>query len=370
MTRRPGFTNYCCFSIVLLMTLLLASCEQFGYLTCAIIPSTDLLIPPKPYDEVVGDCALVGKSEEVEIWLTELESITESCRADREPNWEDTLATRVSLDSRIDNLEEVGPLPTPTNWRDGDLEEVCYFNYGNAELPDEYRYPLPSHYYTYWLMRISDNVEKYCTMIDELIKPLQQACDEINYYQDCQNLDVDKYHAIVEARMNIAQTKYDSTELFFTYNLQTLGWENFRQEFDEPSLAIACPRKQQTSVSTFTFSMNAFCRIGPSLEYGKTATFLELQNVQVEGRNKTEPRWWWVRIPGTSEHCWVSDSTGLAEGISEDLKIVADPPLDTNKQKDQPKSIVCSSDLTENACGSAGGTWKTSPLGPPYCDCK
>ena len=179
MNRGSRFTIQYFFVIALSLTFLLASCEQFGYLTCPIIPSTDLLIPPKPYDEVVGDCGLVGKSEEIEAWLTEVEAIAESCRADREPNWEDTQATRISLDSRIDKLEEVEPLPAPTNWRDGEIADVCYGYYGRAELPDEYRYPPPNYYYTYWLMRISDNVEKYCTKIDELIKPLQQACDEI-----------------------------------------------------------------------------------------------------------------------------------------------------------------------------------------------
>ncbi|NOQ40112.1 MAG: hypothetical protein GQ562_07310 [Anaerolineales bacterium] len=96
-------------------------------------------------------------------------------------------------------------------------------------------------------------------------------------------------------------------------------------------------------------------------------TFLELHYAQIEGRNQTEPRWWWVRIPGTSEHCWVSDSTGLAEDVLEDLEIITAPPLVENQEKDQSK---CSKDLGESACIASGGIWNTSTLGPPYCDCK
>ena len=91
-----------------------------------------------------------------------------------------------------------------------------------------------------------------------------------------------------------------------------------------PLIAIDCPREQQ---ATFTFSMNAFCRLGPITKYEKVATFLKGESVQIFGRNQNEPRWWLVGVPGTSEHCWAADSTGKAAGNLEDLEFVAAPPL-------------------------------------------
>jgi hypothetical protein len=100
-----------------------------------------------------------------------------------------------------------------------------------------------------------------------------------------------------------------------------------------------------------------FCRRGPSSEYEKVATFLEGQEVQIDGKNQSEPRWWWVSIPDSSEHCWVSDSTGSATGFLEDLDIVAAP------------AKICSRDLGENACLATGGTLKGKDTPTPYCDC-
>ena len=49
--------------------------------------------------------------------------------------------------------------------------------------------------------------------------------------------------------------------------------------------------------------------------------------VQIEGRNPTGPRWWWVLIPGSNDHGWVSDSTGSATGSVEALQVIETPPL-------------------------------------------
>jgi len=207
----------------------------------------------------------------------------------------------------------------------------------------------------------------YCTMIDELIKPLWQACDEINFYQDCQEPDHEQYHEIVELRMNIAQDNYDYTTLFYINNLQNGGWGDFRSSFNVGS--IDCPLDPFEPNPKFTFSMNAFCRKGPSSKYGKVATFLELQKVQIEGRNQSDPRWWWVLVPGSSEHCWVSGSTGFAEGSLDEVEPIPAPPLVID-QADNDKG-VCSSDLGQSDCDAAGGYWVDGgAVGASYCDCK
>jgi Zn-dependent metalloprotease len=81
------------------------------------------------------------------------------------------------------------------------------------------------------------------------------------------------------------------------------------------------------TIPTFTLSKNAFCRKGPSTVYDDVTDFLQGQSVQIDGRNQDKPRWWWVLIPGSSEHCWVSDSAGSASGPLDGVKVVSAPPL-------------------------------------------
>ena len=387
MKRQPHFSNHRLLAIGLVLTVILVSCKSLkqptdlpaavempaetsvmpevmpeimlptNKLFCPSIPSTDALLPPAPYDEELGDCALIGRSRGIEAWLTELEQIAASCNANRETNWASTLAARDNLDSQIDELAP------------GALSITACLSFGGDEgyEPSE---SIPfTNYYTIWLKRIGENVGEYCTMIDELIKPLRQACDEINFYQGCQAPNPEQYHSIVKWKMNAAQIDYDYTDFFYTNTLQISGWGNFRADFNEADLD--CSLVQQLAPSpTFTFLKNAFCRKGPGLAYVDVNAFPELQSVQIDGRNQDEPRWWWVLIPGSSEHCWVSDSTGSAAGSLEDLDIVAAPPLIISPVEDQPKAKVCSKDLGERACVAAGGTWTTSAVGPSYCDCK
>jgi len=400
MKRQPYLTNHRLLAIGLALTVILASCKSLeqptvlpvaiempaedsvmpeimpetipemmlltNKLVCPSIPSTDALLPPAPYDEELGDCALIGRSGEIEVWLTELEQIAASCYANRETNWADTLAARDNLNSQIDELED--ELEVVEDLQDPSLvlmaPEMCPI-YGSPEpLEPSEPFPPPTHYYTEWLKRIGENVGEYCTMIDELVKPLWQACDEINFYQDCQAPNPEQYHSIIEWQMNAAQINYDYTDFFYTNTLQTYGWGNFRMYFNEAY--IDCPLVQQlASIPTFTFSKNAFCRKGPSADYEDLTAFPQGQSVQIDGRNQDEPRWWWVLIPGTSGHCWVSDSTGTAAGSLEGVNIVAAHPL--------PPTPICTRDLPQNQCEAAGGTWRQDPniltAVTYFCDC-
>ena len=391
MKRQPYF-HYPLILIALGVMLLLTSCKQLGlfnnppaveeipapgsidpgleltskYLICPTVPNTDPVIPPGPYDEELGDCALRGKSAEIEAWLTALEGIAASCLANREPNWADTLAVRSTLDIKVDEMEVSQPEPTVTPSSDltvpgMEMSDTMCPTYQGPEriISDAGVVPPDTHHYTAWLMRIAENVNKYCIMIDELVKPLWQACDEINFYQDCQEPNHAQYHAIIESMMNAAQINYEYTDFFYTHTLQTTGWGNFRSYYVETS--IDCPLDSFAPDTKFTFSQNAFCRSGPSLQYQKVSTFLALQEVQIVGRNEGDLRWWRVSIPETSEHCWVSDSTGSAAGPLEELETVIPPP--------PVSSSACSSDLSESACAAAGGTWAGKDTPKPYCDC-
>ena len=401
MKRLANFSYYRLLIIALGLMLLLTSCEQFGlfnnpptaeeipspggfdpgmelsskYLICPIIPNTAPVIPPLPYNEDLVDCALQGESAEIETWLTALELIANSCQAKREPNWAITLVSWDYSNAWNENLHrelnEVKTLPEDNpgigSGAKG-IEMRCPSYIGTVvSVPAE---DGGSLYYTYtdWLKRISKNVSKYCTMVDELVKPLWLACDEINYYQDCQAPDPEEYHSIIELGMNDAQANYDSTVLFYIDTLQTDGWEAFRSSFSAAS--IDCPLDPQAPDTKFTFSQNAFCRKGPSSEYEEVATFLEGHVVQIKGRNHHEPRWWVIPNPGARGQCWVSDSTGAAEGPLEELAIVAAPPLVINKPSDgQSTTKTCSKDLGASDCAAAGGHMSTGIAQAPYCIC-
>ena len=370
MKRQPYLTNHRLYAIGLALTVILVSCSSLeqpavppaavdqptlssiepgimsgieiltNKLVCPSIPSTAVLIPPAPYDEALGDCALIGRSGEIEAWLTELELIAESCHANRETNWADTLAARDYLNSQIDELEpELEPLEpkprgvetvTPPSILMSGMEPmtgscpIYDFSENSESLAEDELIPTPTHHYTDWLKRIGENVGEYCTMIDELAKPLWRACDGINFYQDCQAPNPEQYHSIIESMMNAAQVNYNYTDFFYTHTLQTSGWGNFRLFFNEAS--IDCPLQSHAPIPTFTFSMNAFCRNGPNLAYENVTEFLQDQSVQIDGRNQDEPRWWWVLIPDSSEHCWVSDSTGSAVGFLTPLPPIINVP--------------------------------------------
>lgn len=401
-------SSYRMLGMSLLIIIFLSSCMQFGlfpnsldaeevptpgsidpemefsskYLICPTVPNSSPIIPPGPYDEDLGDCALKGKSAEIEAWLTELEEIAAGCQANREPYWSDTLAARDLLDIKIDDLRviEIEPIEFEGEEEPGEQEQngSIFNSPGITENEDEIPIscqgyereiyddptneasPDRSHIFTAKLIRITNNVEKYCTMIDELIKPLWFGCDEINHYQDCQDPDLEQYHGVIEQRMIEAQSSYDFTDLFYAEYLMQSGWDDFRSEFSESS--IYCPLDPAVdSMPEFEFAMNTFCRRGPSYQYRKVATFLEGQVAQIVGSNKDDLRWWWVTIPDSSDHCWVSDTTGSAEGALEDLEFVAAPPLLIGE--------TCSSDLTESDCLAAGGTWAGKDTPSPYCDC-
>jgi len=401
MKRQADFSYIRLLIIALGVMLFLTSCEEFvqsnipsaaeenlapgnfdpgmnlssKYLICPIIPETDLVIPPLPYDEQIGGCALQGKSAEIETWLTELEQIAASCQANRETNWAITLASWDYYNAWIENLANeqkkgetaIPPGDGPGNISTG-METRCpaYIVEVNTEPAGEGESLF--YFYTDWLKRIAKDVSKYCTMIDELVKPLWLACDQINIYQDCQAPDPEEYHSILELRMNDAQANYDSSDLFYSNTLQTDGWDDFRSSFS--AAALDCPLDSQAPDTRFTFSQNAFCRKGSSSKYQEVATFLAGQVVQIVGRNHHEPRWWLIPNPGARGNCWVSDSTGAAEGPLEELEIVAAPPLVINKpSNDQSTTKTCSKDLGPSACTAAGGTMAGGATGAPYCDC-
>jgi hypothetical protein len=67
---------------------------------------------------------------------------------------------------------------------------------------------------------------------------------------------------------------------------------------------------------------NAFCRKGPGTAYKDVTTFEKGQSLQIDGQNETLPRWWWVLIPDTDQHCWISDAAGTASGPADSARVI------------------------------------------------
>jgi hypothetical protein len=303
--------------------------QQENHLVCPRIPSTSALLPPAPYDEELGDCALVGRSEEIEAWLAELERIAASCRANRETNWASVLEVREDLDSQIDRLEDLSLGP-------GFMHAACP-SHGLGE-PAE---PLegdrsPTHHYTDWLKSIGEDVGQYCTMIDELVKPLWQACDEINFYLDCEAPHPEQYHSLIEGEMNAAEIGYNYTDSFYTNVLQTFGWGNFRTYFNEAS--IDCTLVQPPApISAPIGEMleNAKCREGAGTAYDVMAYLQQGSIATIVGRN-ADWSWWMIQLGDQHLMCWVWSALVTTSDDTRQVLFVASPPLPTLTLAPQP----------------------------------
>jgi hypothetical protein len=79
-----------------------------------------------------------------------------------------------------------------------------------------------------------------------------------------------------------------------------------------------------------SFNANANCRQGPDTAYNIVTSFLAGDVVTLDGRNDFAPRWWYVLIPSSSAHCWVSGSTLDVSGPVEELPVIAAPLLPTD----------------------------------------
>ena len=97
----------------------------------------------------------------------------------------------------------------------------------------------------------------------------------------------------------------------------------------EVAVASATPTVSPTAAPTdtptpekvvLTFTKNAFCRKGPSTRYFDIGSFDQGASAQADGRNDTDPRWWYM-LMSSGEHCWVSDSTVLPNPAAEALPV-------------------------------------------------
>lgn len=85
-----------------------------------------------------------------------------------------------------------------------------------------------------------------------------------------------------------------------------------------------------------TLDQNAFCRTGPGTVYPAATAYEAGTELVIEGQSEFEPRWWWVVVPSTGGHCWISDAlltvTGPAAGVPE----IEAPPTPTPTKTPMP----------------------------------
>jgi hypothetical protein len=89
------------------------------------------------------------------------------------------------------------------------------------------------------------------------------------------------------------------------------------------STAIVIPTYTDTPAPekvVLTFTKNAFCRKGPGTQYFDVGSFKEGDTTEAQGRNDTDPRWWYV-LKSNGEHCWVSETTVQPNPAAEALPV-------------------------------------------------
>lgn len=82
--------------------------------------------------------------------------------------------------------------------------------------------------------------------------------------------------------------------------------------------------------SSLTVQMNAHCRYGPGTVYDILTSLQAGVSAQIEGKNDNQPaRWWWIQLPNSRAHCWISDTTVTTTGQPECVHIIPAPPTPT-----------------------------------------
>ena len=96
-----------------------------------------------------------------------------------------------------------------------------------------------------------------------------------------------------------------------------------------------------------TFTKNAFCRKGPSALYRDVSSFKQGDTAQADGRNEDDPRWWWVQVPNSTKHCWVSHITVETNNLAEVLPI---QPTESLELPEIPTDFV----ISQRICSQNG----------------
>jgi hypothetical protein len=183
-------------------------------------------LPAPPYDEEEGDCALIGRGDQIERWLAAVEAIAEACNARREGYWREVEYRYENLNAQLRALPDRPPSGL-----------MCGSDSSSSPPGPLPGYPRDGWRYTFELKSLGEDVLHYCEMVDGLIEPLVSACHRINYFIECGGGVNDAARPMFQERlddgMDRSRGAHERSVEFYNRSLLEFGWSHFREYFDE-----------------------------------------------------------------------------------------------------------------------------------------
>ena len=217
------------------------------------VTRSSIKLPPLPFDNRSTDCALIGRGADIERYFSELEAIARQCRDRLTPMWSRAQEAYALVDSQIDLLARSRGAICRS--RESKVSQPLLLPEGEpgspAEPPED-----PRRRYTTWLSRIGSNAAEYCGRIDEFLNNFATACEGIDnnihniicggILRQVSDEQLQEFHAQLRSRRGLQQESYTELNRFYTETLQTTGWGNFREIYNERLLN--CPPQVTTPV--------------------------------------------------------------------------------------------------------------------------
>lgn len=102
------------------------------------------------------------------------------------------------------------------------------------------------------------------------------------------------------------------------------------QREPDPSFGPPPPLSEEGPVDgspEATVETGAFCRQGPGTEFPDITALSAGTLAKIEGRNDSQPRWWYVNVSTANQRCWISDSIVDTTGDLDSVPVLPAPPL-------------------------------------------
>ena len=93
------------------------------------------------------------------------------------------------------------------------------------------------------------------------------------------------------------------------------------------TLTPTAPSEEAGGPPEATFETGAFCRQGPATAYPDVISVAAGVLANIEGRSESLPLWWYIYIPAFDLRCWASGSVVGTTGETDDVPVLAAPPL-------------------------------------------
>jgi hypothetical protein len=90
--------------------------------------------------------------------------------------------------------------------------------------------------------------------------------------------------------------------------------------------------------------VGASCYAGPGTVYDPITYFEYGDTLQIDGQNEHPSiKWWWIQIPNSADHCWISDELVSTSGDLSCLDVIPAPPTPTPTPTTPPppEPFVC-----------------------------